>query len=167
MAITRITLLILTVALLAVGQTRQKHASESPELVRLRNDFIQATKDYKVSLGKLEASYQKSLDRAQKELEKTKSFYGQGVVSIDAVKAAENEVAKKAEKIQEVHQRIDSADKQIAETLANADQIEREYRKAVTKRASTRQRACPNWTLTASRRQTKRSVTMVFKFVCE
>jgi len=83
------------------------------------------------------------------------------------VQASERAVAQEQDKVKEVQRRTANADNQIADTLANAEQIDKEYRKAVTKRASTRRRPCPNWTLTASRRETKRSVTIVYKFVCE
>lgn len=81
-------LVILILALLTPAQSKpQKRATESPELTALRNEFIQATKDYKVSLEKLLASYQKDIAKAQEELEQTRSLYTQGVISIKGVEA--------------------------------------------------------------------------------
>jgi hypothetical protein len=160
-------LVILILALLTSAQSKpQKRATESPELTALRNEFIQATKEYKVSLEKLLASYQKSVATAQGELEYTRSLYASGLISIKSVEAGERAVAAEQDKVKEVQRRMASADDQIAETLAHADEIAQEYRKAVTKRASTRQRPCPSWTLTAYRRETKRSMTVGYKFVC-
>lgn len=160
-------LLILTLALLAAAQSKpQKHALESPEIIALRNEFIQATKGYKVSLEKLLAIDEKNVAKAQDRLAQSQELYAAGMISSEDLKGSERAVSEAQDKVEEVRQRIASADKQIADTLNNTEQIAQEYKKAVAKRTSTRQRPCPNWTLTAYRRQTKRSVTVAYKFVC-
>lgn len=57
-------LLILTLAFSAQGQQAR--------LQELRNEFIKASNDYKANLEKLRASYERSVGKAQSELEKSK-----------------------------------------------------------------------------------------------
>jgi len=160
-------LVILAFALLTSAQSKpQKHSAESPELAALRKEFIQATEEYKASLEKLLASYQKDVTRAQERLTQTQTFYDQGLVSIVDLDRSKLALADAKAKVDEVRQRNADADKQIADTLADAEAAAKEFRKAKVQRRAARQRPCSNWTMTASQRQTKRSYSLAYKFTC-
>jgi hypothetical protein len=91
------------------------------ELARLREEFIKATNDYKVSLEKLRASYEKSVAKAEAELVKTKDLFAAGLVAKNAVDTGEADVADKKGKVAEVDRRMAGADSQIADTLLEAE----------------------------------------------
>ena len=101
------------------GKTSQKQPVN--ELTKLREEFIKATNEYKASLEKLRASYEKSVARAEVELAKSRELFAEGLISKNAVVAAETEVADTKRKVAEVDQRMAGADSQIAETLLEAD----------------------------------------------
>jgi hypothetical protein len=98
--------------------TQQQPANE---LARLREEFIKATNDYKASLEKLRASYEKSVAKAEAELTKSQELFAAGLISKKAVDASEIEVAARKSKVAEVDRRMTGADSQIADTLLEAD----------------------------------------------
>ena len=91
------------------------------ELAKLREEFINATREYKSNLEKLQASYQKTVTKAQAELAKSRELFAAGLVSKNAVEADEREVAEALDKVTEVKQRHAAADTQIADTLLEAE----------------------------------------------
>jgi multidrug resistance efflux pump len=156
--------------LFITAQGQQKvEVRASDELLRLQKEFIAATNDYKASLQKLKASYERDISKAQSELEKSKELYAAGMISIRAVEAGEAQVAQAKGRVAEVDRQMANADSQIAETLGLAEAYAKtpEYKQAVRQRARARQRPCANWTLTAYQRQTARSLTISYRFVCQ
>lgn len=130
-------LVILALALLTSAQSKpQKHSAESPEVAALRKEFIQATEEYKASLEKLLASYQKDVTRAQERLTQTQTFYDQGLVSIVDLDRSKRAFADATDKVEEVRKRNTDADKQIAATLADAEAAANEFKKAKVQRRS-------------------------------
>ena len=103
--------------------TRAKPAQVKPvdELSRLRDEFINATKDYKASLEKLLASYEKDVAKAELRLNQTKELFAQGLVSKNEVTASERTLAGANDKVAETRQRMNSADAQIADTLVESE----------------------------------------------
>ena len=91
------------------------------ELANLREEFIRATNDYKASLEKLRASYEKSLARMEGELAKSRELFAAGLISKKAVEAGEVAVAQEKDKVAEVNRRMSSADLQIGDTLLEAE----------------------------------------------
>ena len=147
--------------------TQSKTSSRVPaEVIALRNEYIDATKEYIASLGKLEQSYEKSAIKAEAELVKSKELYEAGLIGPNTVPAAEREVKSTQAKVVEVQKRIESAKQQLAEIPSDAE-LERQYRKTVSQRKQSRQGSCRNWILTASQRQRGRTTTTTVKFVCE
>jgi hypothetical protein len=90
-------------------------------LTKLRQEFIEATNEYKASLEKLRASYEKNVGRAEDELAKSKELFAAGLISRKTVEAGDAEVAKQKDLVAEVNRRMVSADSQIADTLLEAD----------------------------------------------
>ncbi len=103
--------------------TKAKTAPAKPvdELTRLREEFIKATNDYKASLEKLVASYEKNVAKAETRLSQTKELFAQGLVSKNDVEAGERTLAEANDKVVETRQRMNSADAQIADTLLEAE----------------------------------------------
>lgn len=91
------------------------------ELANLREEFIRATNDYKASLEKLRASYEKSLARMEGELTKSRELFAAGLISKKAVETGAIAVAQEKDKVAEVNRRMSSADSQIGDTLLEAE----------------------------------------------
>jgi len=111
-----------------IGQTKRratkaKAKQQKPlnELERLREEFIKATNEYKVSLEKLRASYEKDVTRAETKLSTSKELFAQGLVSRNDVETAERGVAEAKGKVTETVQRMANADSQIAGILLEAE----------------------------------------------
>jgi hypothetical protein len=107
----------------AARSTRARTTPARPanELPRLREEFIKATSEYKASLEKLRASYEKSVNRAEAELAKSRELLAAGLISRKAVEAGEAQVAEAKAKVAEVDQRMAGADTQIADALLEAE----------------------------------------------
>ena len=118
---TELTKTVATKAKLA-GRTPAKGKTKGPanELAKLREDFIKANNDYKASLEKLRASYEKGVARAEAELAKSKELFAAGLISKQELATAEAEVTEAKGKVAEVDSRMTAADSQIAETLLEA-----------------------------------------------
>lgn len=99
-------------------KTEEKPAAQ---LAKLREEFINATREYKTSLEKLQASYEKSVAKAEVELSKSRDLFAAGLISKNKVEADEGIVAAAKDKVTEVKQRLAGADTQIAETLIEAE----------------------------------------------
>ncbi len=91
------------------------------ELTRLRQEFVKATNDYKASLEKLLASYEKNVAKAETRLSQTRELFAQGLVSKNDVEASERTLAEANDKVAETKQRMNSADAQIADTLLESE----------------------------------------------
>jgi len=105
------------------AKPKAKSAQAKPvdELTRLRNEFIQATKDYQASLEKLLVSYQNNVAQAEKRLSQTKDLFAQGLVSKNEVAVSERTLAEANDKVAETKLRMSNAEAQIADTLVEAE----------------------------------------------
>ena len=105
----------------AKPKTTKTKTGPATELARLREDFVKATNEYKASLQKLRASYEKNVGPAENRLKQSQELFAQGLLSKKDVEASERAVAEANEKVNEVNQRLASADTQIAQTLLEAE----------------------------------------------
>ena len=110
------------------AQTKAKPADiaaererSAKELAKLQAEFIQATKDYKVSLDKLRATYEKDVVRAETKLTQVKELFAGGLVSKVELEKSERAVAEAKDQVAEVNRRSATADTQIADTLLEAE----------------------------------------------
>jgi hypothetical protein len=103
------------------SQTKANKMRPADELARLREEFIKATDDYKASLGKLRASYDKDVRKAEDELIKSRELFAAGLVARKVVEAGEAQVAQAKGEVAEVDRRMANADSQIADTLLEAE----------------------------------------------
>jgi hypothetical protein len=100
------------------------------ELTKLREEFINATKDYKVHLEKLRSSYEKDVRLAEDRFNREKEVFNEGLISKRDFEASERAVTEAKNKVAEINQRMAGADSQIADALLEA---EAETRLAKTK----------------------------------
>ncbi len=104
----------------ARGQ-KAKPAKPVDELTKLRAEFVKAANEYKASLEKLRASYEKSVVRTEEQLIQSNKLFAEGLISKNQLDADQQAVTKAKDQIAEVNQRIANADTQIAQTLLEAD----------------------------------------------
>lgn len=90
------------------------------ELARLRDEFIKATKEYKASLTRLLALYERDVTNAEERVAQSQKLLSEGLIS--KTQLAENEAALAAAqgKVNEARQQMANADTQIASALLEA-----------------------------------------------
>lgn len=119
--------LVLIVALVAPAQkktaARKSTVKPAPvsELEKLRREYIETTKEYKASLGRLLTLYEKSEAQATERLEKSKQLLADGLISQRELTASEEAVSAAHLKVAEVKTQMTSADTQIAQTLVEVE----------------------------------------------
>ena len=93
------------------------------ELAKLREEFLNATKSYKLNLEKLLARYENNVKIAEDKLELSKKLFSEGLISKSQIDEYERAVSVDRDKVTETRRQLDNADAQIADTLveANAD----------------------------------------------
>ena len=102
-------------------KTKLAQTKPVDELARLREEFIKATKEYKDSLEKLLASYEKTVATAQTRVTQSRELFAQGLISKNDVEASERALADANDKVTETKLRMNGADAQIADALLEAD----------------------------------------------
>lgn len=102
-------------------QEKKAEAQPVSEVARLRAQWVQATKDYKTSLGQLLPHYEAKVKRAEEQLGKTRELYKDGLVSKRALDDDEQAVKVARAEVANVEGKLKSADVQIAETLVEAE----------------------------------------------
>jgi hypothetical protein len=117
--------LVLGVALLFVmnGEAQNKKLKETrpaSEMAQLREEFIKATKEYKTSLAKLLAIYERNVTRAEEKLAQSQKLYEEGLIPKNQLAESETGVAAAKDKVNEAQRQMSNADTQIADTLIEA-----------------------------------------------
>ena len=116
-------------SLAATTDAQKKRATKAPsksvkpvdELTKLRDEFVKATNEYKSSLEKLRTSYGRNVVQAEERLTRTRALFEQGLVSKREVESDERAVADASAKVNDVTQKMATADTQIAQTLLEAE----------------------------------------------
>jgi outer membrane efflux protein len=105
----------------AEAQSRKpKGPKPDNELAQLREEFIRATKEYKTSLAKLSAIYDRNVTRAEEKLVQSQKLYAEGLISKNQLAESETALAAAKDKVNEAQRQMASADTQIANTLVEA-----------------------------------------------
>jgi hypothetical protein len=136
--------LALTFATATIGTAQKKRqvksaAKPAPKpvvkaptaLERLRDEYINATKDYKASLARLLPLYEKSLQTAEKRAAQSQDLFMQGLIARRELDASEKALADARLKIEDVRKQMSTADTQIAQVLV---EVETEKQIAKTRR---------------------------------
>jgi hypothetical protein len=99
-----------------------KAAVKAPtELEKLRDEYVNANKDYKASLEKLLPLYEKGLLTAEENAAKSKELLEQGLISKRDADASDRAVADAKVKIEDVRQQMSNANTQIAQVLVEVE----------------------------------------------
>lgn len=148
-------LLVVPLNVAAQKKSRKQPAPAKPnELAKLREDFVNATKEYKSSLEKLEQIYEGNVTKAEERLELSKKLLAEGLIAKTQVQENERAVAAAKEKVSETRRQMTNADAQIAGVLVETaadEQIAKDLRLArqrlVRTAAFTRFTGAPGWNL--------------------
>ena len=97
---------------------RKGVAGQTDELARLREQLIEATKEYKASLEQLLALYETEVRRADDRVNKTRELYRAGLAMKRDLEYEEQAAEQARGKVARVQEQLKSADVQVAETLA-------------------------------------------------
>jgi hypothetical protein len=105
------------------GAAAQKKEEAQPvsEVARLREQLVQATKDYKTSLEQLLTHYEANVKRADERLAKTRELFKEGLVAKRALDDDEQAVKTALAEVAKVQGQLKNADVQIAETIVEAE----------------------------------------------
>jgi hypothetical protein len=107
---------------LTVAQRKPKIQTQpADELKKLRDQYLNTTKEYKASLEKLLGLYQASSQKAEARLAQSQELFKAGLVSKRQIEESEQAVAVEKGKVAEVRQQIANADTQIAQALIEVE----------------------------------------------
>jgi hypothetical protein len=129
-----ITLLLLACVVDVEAQKRSKKkpaaraSAQATELTKLREQYVQATKDYKASLEKLLAFYEADVQKAEDKLTLSQKLLAEGLIAKAQVTENENAVTVAKAKVAETKRQMNSADDQIAGVLVE-DEADKELAK--------------------------------------
>ena len=87
------------------------------ELAKLREQYVQATNDYKASLEKLVPLYEAEVKRAEDKLAVSQKLLAEGLIPRTQVEENQRTLAEAKQKVAETRRQMASADDQIASVL--------------------------------------------------
>ena len=99
------------------GKTRKPKGKPPTELNKLRDQYIQTTKELKASLEKLLALYEASQKKAETRYAQSEQLFKDGLISKSQLEEYERALNSEKDKVIGVKQQIAGADTQIAQTL--------------------------------------------------
>jgi hypothetical protein len=102
-------------------KTKQPEPVPQTELAKLRDDYVTKTKDYKASLEKLLALYEKNVGAAEAKLATTKKLLEEGLVAKLQVEEQQRIVDAEKAKVDATKRQISAADTQMADVLVEAE----------------------------------------------
>ena len=152
--------IVIVIAALSIDAFAQRKTKKKPapapqtELAKLREEYINATKDYKTSLEKLLAIYETNVKKAEDKLELSRKLLAEGLIPKTQVEENEHAVAAAKGKVSETRRQMTTADEQIAGVLVETaadEQIAKDLRLAgqrlVRTSSFTRFTGGPGWNL--------------------
>lgn len=138
----------------------------STELLKLRDEYVKLTKEYKASLDKLLPLYEAEVNRAEDKLKTSEKLLEEGLAPSTQVEESRRSFVAAKEKVREIQQQMSKADQEITDALDDA-KFFKDYREAVQQRRKARKPRCTSWTMTARHRSTSDSVSYSYRFVCQ
>jgi hypothetical protein len=124
-ALLTLTILVCAGDVWAQKRSGKKKTSTPPpaatELTKLREKFIDATKEYKTSLEKLLTFYEADVKKAEQKLEVSKKLLAEGLIAKTQVQDNEHALAAAQARVAETRRQMTGADDQIAGALLEAD----------------------------------------------
>jgi hypothetical protein len=111
-------MVLFPLAVSAQRKTKKKPvAAPVTELAKLREEFIKATNDYKGHLAKLVPIYERSVTKAEKDLEQSRQLLAEGLIPRTQVEENERALAAAKDKVTETRRQMTNADEQVAGIL--------------------------------------------------
>jgi hypothetical protein len=110
----------------------KSQAKPASEPARLRDQFAQASREYKASLGQLLSLYEADAKKSEERLSKIRELFAQGLVTHGDMKTAEDAAARAGEKVVEAEAQLKGADAQLAEALVETEAEESAPKARVT-----------------------------------
>lgn len=95
-------------------------STQANELAKLRDQYVQATNDYKASLEKLLPLYEAEVKRAEDKLAVSQKLLAEGLIAKAQLEESERALAEAKQKVAETRRQMTSADDQIAAVLVEA-----------------------------------------------
>ncbi|HET6863493.1 MAG TPA: TolC family protein [Pyrinomonadaceae bacterium] len=102
------------------AQRKSKKKETKPaetKLDKLRAEFVSATRDYKSSLEKLVAIYERNVTEAEEKVNVARKLFADGLVSRSQVDESERNLQALKTKVSETRKQMETADTQIADVL--------------------------------------------------
>lgn len=115
-----VSLALLSVATAQAQNRRIRQTQPLNELAQLREEFIEATKEYKTNLARLLAIYEGNVTKAEEKLVQSQKLFAEGLISRNQLTETEGAVAAAKDKVNEAQRQMANADTQIADTLVEA-----------------------------------------------
>ena len=117
-----ITLTLFAGAESASAQKRKPRKKPQPpapvsELARLREEFANATNEYKASLEKLVVFYEANVKKAEEKLAVSQKLLAEGLIARAQVQESQDTLDSAQQKVTETRRQIASADEQVAAML--------------------------------------------------
>jgi len=114
-----LTLLICAGNVSAQKKSTKKKTAPAPvsELAKLREQYIQATNEYKASIQKLIPLYEAEVKRAEDKLAVSQKLHAEGLIPKTQLEENERTLAEAKQKVAETRRQMTSADDQIAAVL--------------------------------------------------
>lgn len=100
--------------------SKSKKVPARDELTKLREQYIQATKEYRSSLEKLLTIYESGTKKAEEKVEQSKKLFAEGLIARAQVDESERALEAEKAKVADVHKQMSTADTQIANVLVEA-----------------------------------------------
>ena len=116
-------------------RSRQAPKAVVSEISKLRDEYIRLTKEYKSSLEKLAATYEKEIQQAQERVAQAKKLFDEGLISKHQLNESESALALATDKLNKTKSDMASAESEIANTLVEA-QVEAQLAKAALRRGA-------------------------------
>lgn len=110
---------------------RKTQPAPQNELVRLREEFVKATREYKASLEKLLAIYEGNVTKAEEKLKLSQKLLAEGLIAKAQVEENERALAAAKDTAAQTRRQMTSADEQIAGVLVETaadEQISKDFR---------------------------------------
>jgi hypothetical protein len=96
---------------------RAQVSGQTSELAKLREQYVQATNEYKASLQKLVPLYEAEVKRAEDKLAVSQKLLAEGLIAKTQVQENERTLAEAKQKVAETRRQLTGADDQIAAVL--------------------------------------------------
>lgn len=120
-----LSLLVCSSTAWAQKKTKRKQKSPAPtpvsELAKLREEYVNKTKEYKASLEKLLVYHEADLKKAEEKLETAQKLFAEGLIAKGQLEENQRAVDVAKQKVEETRRQMTGADDQIAAILVEED----------------------------------------------